>query len=122
MVKLRALLAQIPAELGSATSNYPALEQEITGLTTNSWTCKPGDLFIGMPGTRVDGGDFWASAIEAGAVAALVSTTVKGPEDESACVIPMTDMSRVCAEVATAFYDHPSQKMQMVGVTGTNGK
>ncbi|MGB7412813.1 MAG: UDP-N-acetylmuramoyl-L-alanyl-D-glutamate--2,6-diaminopimelate ligase, partial [Thermosynechococcaceae cyanobacterium] len=32
------------------------------------------------------------------------------------------DMNRVCAEVATAFYDHPSQKMQMVGVTGTNGK
>ena len=75
-----------------------------------------------MPGTRVDGGDFWASSIEAGAVAALVSVKVKLPQNGTACVIPMTDMNRACAEVATAFYEHPSQKMQMVGVTGTNGK
>lgn len=125
MVKLRALLAQLPAELSpesTSSLSHPALDTEITGLATNSWNCKPGDLFIGMPGTRVDGGDFWASALEAGAVAALVSTTVKGPEDETACVIPMTDMNRVCAEVSAAFYNHPSQKMQMVGVTGTNGK
>ncbi|MEO0375344.1 MAG: UDP-N-acetylmuramoyl-L-alanyl-D-glutamate--2,6-diaminopimelate ligase [Cyanobacteria bacterium P01_A01_bin.17] len=126
MVKLRALLAQLPAELSAEStwnsSTHPALETEITGLATNSWACKPGDLFIGMPGTRVDGGDFWASAIESGAVAALVSAQVPRPEGETACVIPMTDMNRVCAEVAAAFYDYPSQKMQMVGVTGTNGK
>jgi UDP-N-acetylmuramoyl-L-alanyl-D-glutamate--2,6-diaminopimelate ligase len=122
MVKLRALLAQLSADLGAITTSHPALDQDITGLTTNSWACKPGDLFIGMPGTRVDGGDFWASAIESGAVAALISAAVKPPDDPSACVILMTDMNRVCAEVATAFYDYPSQKMQMVGVTGTNGK
>jgi UDP-N-acetylmuramoyl-L-alanyl-D-glutamate--2,6-diaminopimelate ligase len=74
-MKLRELLATVPEidpEINSL-ADHPALEAEVKGLTTNSHACRPGDLFIGMPGTRVDGGDFWASAISAGAIAAVVS-------------------------------------------------
>jgi UDP-N-acetylmuramoyl-L-alanyl-D-glutamate--2,6-diaminopimelate ligase len=121
-MKLRELLATLPQVL-----QVPAgadLETEVTGLATNSHACKTGDLFIGMPGTRVDGGDFWPSAMEKGAVAALVSPQAaqKKASSEEVCVIPVADMTQACAQVAAAFYDYPAQKLKMVGVTGTNGK
>jgi len=124
-MKLQDLLAVVKPEITLAVWNDLAcpVEAEVTGLATNSWACQPGDLFIGMPGTRVDGGNFWPSAIAAGAVAAFVSQHVKLPEDpSSACVIPMSDMSRACAAVAAAFYGYPAQQLKLAGVTGTNGK
>jgi UDP-N-acetylmuramoyl-L-alanyl-D-glutamate--2,6-diaminopimelate ligase len=119
---LRELLTQITAI--APLSDYPALNQEVKGLSTNSHACQAGDLFLGMPGTRVDGGEFWQSAIAEGAIAALVSPSAaqKCPPDPDVCLIPVENMIQVCAEVASAFYGHPAQKMQMVGVTGTNGK
>ncbi len=81
-----------------------------------------------MPGTRVDGGEFWQSAIAQGAIAALVSphAAEKVGEDLGTwgkpCVIPVADMIQACAEVAAAFYDYPARKLKLIGVTGTNGK
>ena len=121
-MKLRELLQTVPNVLQSP--NHPALDEEITGITINSHACQAGDLFIGMPGTRVDGGEFWESAIASGAVAALVSSQAaskKAPTPE-ACVIPTTDMTQACAKVAAAFYGYPTQQLKLVGVTGTNGK
>lgn len=130
-MKLRELLAVlpeliVPPEIVEAPA-HPALDSEVKGLATNSHACQPGDLFIGMPGTRVDGGEFWSSAIAAGAIAALVSPLAaqkKAPSAdlEKACVIPATDMTTACAQVAAAFYGYPSQQLRLVGVTGTNGK
>lgn len=125
-MKLRDLLATVASEITPAnfleSSAHCALDADVTGLTTNSWACQPGSLFIGMPGTRVDGGNFWSSAIASGAVAALVSQQVKLPDSDQACVIPVADMHQACAEIASAFYGHPAQQLQLVGVTGTNGK
>lgn len=125
-MKLKELLATLSDVPG--LPEHPALDQDVTGLCTNSHACKPGNLFIGMPGTRVDGGEFWVSAVESGAIAALVSPSAlqnKPPsssEVPDALVIAVPDMAIACAAVSAAFYDHPSQKMQLVGVTGTNGK
>jgi UDP-N-acetylmuramoyl-L-alanyl-D-glutamate--2,6-diaminopimelate ligase len=66
MIKLRELLAQISAV--AKLPDHPALNQEIKSISTNSHACKPGSLFLGMPGTRVDGGEFWPSAMESGAI------------------------------------------------------
>ncbi|MEM9007301.1 MAG: UDP-N-acetylmuramoyl-L-alanyl-D-glutamate--2,6-diaminopimelate ligase [Cyanobacteria bacterium P01_F01_bin.86] len=130
-MNLQELLTQLPASWLAAVPDLPAdhaaLLQPIKRLCTNSQTCQPGDLFIGMPGTRVDGGDFWPGAIAAGAIAALVSPetfkhrppTVHNPE---ALVIPLPDMAIACAEVAATFYHAPGKAMNLVGVTGTNGK
>ncbi|HIK05840.1 MAG TPA: UDP-N-acetylmuramoyl-L-alanyl-D-glutamate--2,6-diaminopimelate ligase [Trichormus sp. M33_DOE_039] len=120
-MKLRELLAtvdgveQLPATLADA---------EVQGLKTNSHACSTGDLFIGMPGTRVDGGEFWPSAIAAGAVAAIVSPQAvqKNPPTDEAVVISANDMTKACAQIAAAFYGYPGQKLKLVGVTGTNGK
>ena len=127
-MKLKELLSMLPAVSLPA---HPALEAEVKGLATNSHACHSGDLFIGMPGTRVDGGEFWASAIAAGAIAALVSPEAaqKGdPQSNSqsnsqpACIVAYPDMAKACAQIAAAFYGYPGQKLRMVGVTGTNGK
>jgi UDP-N-acetylmuramoyl-L-alanyl-D-glutamate--2,6-diaminopimelate ligase len=126
-MKLCELLAAVPNI--PKLPDHPALEMEVTGLSTNSHACKPGELFIGMPGTRVDGGEFWAGAIAAGAIAAVISQTAaekaalqNSGYSPAACLIPLPDMPQACAQIATAFYGYPSQRLHLIGVTGTNGK
>ncbi len=127
-MKLRELLTQIPNLM--QIPDHPVLDAEVKGLSTNSHACKPGDLFIGMPGTRVDGGEFWQSAIASGAIAALISPQAfakhppltKGEGGEIPCVISAENMTVTCASVATAFYEYPVQQLKLIGVTGTNGK
>jgi len=129
-MKLSELLAQVPSLIQHST--HPNYEMEVTGICTNSHACKPGDLFIGMPGTRVDGGEFWHSALDQGAIAAIISSsaavkylpTANGRTEgsRSVCVLQTPDITSTCAEVATAFYHHPTQQLKLVGVTGTNGK
>jgi UDP-N-acetylmuramoyl-L-alanyl-D-glutamate--2,6-diaminopimelate ligase len=108
-----------------STSVSPSfLEREITGLATNSQTCQPGDLFIGMPGTKVDGGEFWRDALAKGASAALVTTEalMKFPPTALDCVIATDQIVDDCAQIAANFYGYPGQKLPLIGVTGTNGK
>ncbi len=108
----------------SHTSIHPNLDLEVTGLKTNSHTCTAGDLFIGMPGTRVDGGEFWQGAVAAGAIGAVISAAAAEvhPPTANDCVVTATDMTAACAKLACAFYNYPARTLKMVGVTGTNGK
>jgi UDP-N-acetylmuramoyl-L-alanyl-D-glutamate--2,6-diaminopimelate ligase len=104
---------------------HPALEQMVMGLSTNSQTVKPGDVFIGMPGTKVDGGIYWPQAIANGAIAAIVSPGALGTEpnqDGQALVMVSEDLKTLCGAIATKFFDYPANKLTMVGITGTNGK
>jgi UDP-N-acetylmuramoyl-L-alanyl-D-glutamate--2,6-diaminopimelate ligase len=122
MMKLRELLSKVSG-IGKI-AEHSALDAEVKGLCTNSHACQPGDLFIGMPGTRVDGGEFWQSALAGGAIAALITpqAAAKQPPTADECVIEVEDAIAACAEVAAAFYNYPAQQLRMVGVTGTNGK
>lgn len=121
-MKLGELLEK--ASIVNKIPSHPALEQEIKGISTNSHACQEGDLFLGMPGTRVDGGEFWSSALESGAISAIISPTAaqQYPPTEKDCVIVSEDMISTCAKISAAFYDYPSQKLTQIGVTGTNGK
>lgn len=121
-MKLRELVDHLP-QIRRLPANNGHLEREIQGISTNSHLCKPGDLFIGMPGLRVDGGEFWQSAMAQGAVACIISEEVAEkipPSDD--CVIVAEDIPAVCGDIAARFYGYPSSKMKMIGVTGTNGK
>jgi UDP-N-acetylmuramoyl-L-alanyl-D-glutamate--2,6-diaminopimelate ligase len=122
MVKLRQLLAKVSNII--QPNEHPAMDLEVTGVSTNSHACKNGDIFIGMPGTRVDGGEFWESAIANGAIAAIITPQAaeKYPSPGNACIIRTEEPIAVCAEIAAAVFDYPTQKLKMVGVTGTNGK
>ncbi|NJM96674.1 MAG: UDP-N-acetylmuramoyl-L-alanyl-D-glutamate--2,6-diaminopimelate ligase [Phormidesmis sp. RL_2_1] len=125
---LLSCLTPMGLTVSEAVANHPNWEQEVTGLSANSQAIAPGDLFIGMPGTRVDGGEFWPSAIEKGAIAALISPQALSakPVTNGALVIPTPAdpeaIPQFCADLAAAFYGQPAQAMNMVGVTGTNGK
>lgn len=121
-MELRQLLADL-AHLPSI-SPHPNLDKEVKGISTNSHSCGVGDVFIGMPGTRVDGGEFWQGACQAGAIASLISQEAyqKFPPSEDDCVIVADDIPSVCADIASKFYGYPSEKLKMIGVTGTNGK
>ncbi|MBR8839323.1 MAG: UDP-N-acetylmuramoyl-L-alanyl-D-glutamate--2,6-diaminopimelate ligase [Stigonema ocellatum SAG 48.90 = DSM 106950] len=121
-MKVRELLAVVDGV--GQLPEHPVMDAEVKGLKTNSHACGPGDLFIGMPGTRVDGGEFWPSAIASGAIAAIVSPEAvrKNPPAPEVCVITAADMTKVCGQLAAAFYGYPGQKLKLVGVTGTNGK
>ena len=121
-MKLRELLATVESIVNSP--EHPVLDDEVKGISTNSHACQLGDLFIGIPGTRVDGGEFWQSAMNSGAIAAIISSQAaeKYPPKQDDCVIVAEAMNLVCAQVATAFFGYPTQQLKMVGVTGTNGK
>jgi len=128
-MNLRSLLESLALSL----PEHPALESPVHHLQTDSRQCQPGDLFIGMPGTQVDGGLFWAKALELGAIAAIVSEAVfkqsaaersvwETEKGQSPFILPVPNVATACAQLAAKFYDHPAQHLTLVGVTGTNGK
>ena len=121
-MKLQNLLAKAGDIL--TIPSHSALNLEVTGISTNSHACKQGNVFIGIPGSRVDGGKFWQSAIDNGAIAAIVSNEAarEQPTNSLNCIITTADPIAVCAKLSAAFYDYPTEKLNMVGVTGTNGK
>lgn len=121
-MQLRELLAGLVAV--ESMPKHSALNLEVKGVVINSRHVTEGDIFIGMPGTKVDGGQFWSSALQTGAIACIVSpeSAQKFPPSADDCVIVVDDVVGLCAEIATKFYGYPSHKLQMVGVTGTNGK
>ena len=94
---------------------------EVEALVYDSRQVKSGSCFFAVEGTQVDGHRFIASAVEAGAVAVVCSRL---PEElvEGVTYVVVADVQLVLAEMAAAFYDHPSRELRLVGVTGTNGK
>ena len=79
------------------------------------------DVFVAIRGTISDGHDFIAKAIELGATAVVCETF---PETivEGITYIQVKDTNTALAIMAANYFDNPSQKLQLVGVTGTNGK
>ena len=112
-MKLRELLKNM--EILSATAD---LEMEIAGVSYDSRTTKPGDLFVAMTGFAADGHAFIGKAVAAGAAAVLCE---KIPE-ENIPYVQVADSRRGLAVVGANFFGHPADSMTMVAVTGTNGK
>ncbi|MBW4696685.1 MAG: UDP-N-acetylmuramoyl-L-alanyl-D-glutamate--2,6-diaminopimelate ligase [Aphanocapsa lilacina HA4352-LM1] len=112
-------LHELLARTGLDTRNLPDID--IAGLSTDSRQVQPGDLFIGLPGTRVDGSEFWPQAIAGGAAGLVISENARGVE-AAVPVIRVPDVVGTCARLASAYYDFPARKLTLAGVTGTNGK
>lgn len=91
----------------------------ITGMTLDSREVKPGYLFVAVKGSISDGHTFIPKAIENGAVAILCETT---PPFSDITILQSDDARQAAGLMASAFYDHPSKKLKLAGVTGTNGK
>jgi len=85
----------------------------------DSRRCRPGDLFVALTGAQHDGHDFAAEAVARGAVAVLASrplTNLGVP----VCFVPDTAVAH--GLLCQALVDHPSRRVRVIGVTGTNGK
>lgn len=96
-------------------------ETEISGVAIDSRKVTKGGLFVAMKGTQVDGHKFIPKAIELGAAAILCENLPDNLEEGVAYVV-VPDTEDIVGEVATRFYGNPSEKLKLVGVTGTNGK
>nr|WP_157061778.1 UDP-N-acetylmuramoyl-L-alanyl-D-glutamate--2,6-diaminopimelate ligase [Alicyclobacillus ferrooxydans] len=92
---------------------------DIRSITSDSRKVQPGSLFVALSGYTVDGHDFIQESVERGAVALLVEREAK---DVNVPQIVVPDSHLASAIVADVFYGHPSKRMRMIGVTGTNGK
>lgn len=93
---------------------------EVHGVTSDSRQVMPGDLFVSIPGARVDGHQFIEQAVARGAVAVVAQRAWPVPEGVAAILV---EDSRLClSALADRFYNSPSQRLKVVGITGTNGK
>ncbi|MDI6893124.1 MAG: UDP-N-acetylmuramoyl-L-alanyl-D-glutamate--2,6-diaminopimelate ligase [Bacillota bacterium] len=93
---------------------------EITGLAYHSGAVRPGFLFACWRGLKFDGHDFAPEAVRRGARALLVERGVDLPPGVVQVLVPSS--RRALALVAATFWGHPSRRLRLVGVTGTNGK
>ncbi len=94
---------------------------DVTQVCIDSRAVTPGALFVAMRGTQVDGHRFIGKAIESGAVAVLCEELPPGAAG-GATYVRVASTGDAVGPVATAFHGHPSRRLRLVGVTGTNGK
>ncbi|MDR7483401.1 MAG: UDP-N-acetylmuramoyl-L-alanyl-D-glutamate--2,6-diaminopimelate ligase [Armatimonadota bacterium] len=114
-MQVRALLTELdaPSVVGDA-------DREVVGLAYHSREVRPGFLFAAIRGQQHDGHAFIDEALAHGAVAVLVERPV--PPRPGVTWIRVADSRRALAAAAAAFFGHPSRRLRVVGVTGTNGK
>ena len=106
---------QVRAIQGSA-------DVEIVDLDIDSRRVKEGHLFVAIPGTQTDGHQYVGKALEQGAVAVLCEHIPEGVPTDKATFVVVDSTEAAIGPVATAFQGYPTQKLKLVGVTGTNGK
>jgi len=98
----------------------------LAGLCADSRAVKPGDVFVAMPGHRVDGRDYIDAAIARGAAAVLCEpgggAGAARAVAEGAVVLEVADLQRISGDIAHIVYGRPSERLWLAGVTGTNGK
>jgi len=114
-IPLPELLAALPEAEVRGNAAVP-----ISGLTYRSSEAGPGFLFLCVPGTKLDGHDFAREAVDRGAIAVLVERWLD--LDRAVTQVGVPSVRQAMGPVASAFYERPSERMILVGVTGTNGK
>ncbi len=113
-MKLTKLLTYLTTEPSVNDSQDP----EITSIEMDSREVKKGSLFVCVKGYTVDGHDFAQKAVENGAAAIVAEKEL----DVDVPVIIVRQSLRALSVLSDAFYGQPTKKLQLIGITGTNGK
>jgi UDP-N-acetylmuramoyl-L-alanyl-D-glutamate--2,6-diaminopimelate ligase len=116
-------LGAVAERLGLPLPGDAAADTDVTGITSDSRAVRPGDLYAALPGSRAHGAGFATAAREAGAVA--VVTDLAGARPARAAGLPafVVDNPRDAVGALAAWvYGEPARDLQVIGVTGTNGK
>ncbi len=112
-------LPQLPDPSGALAA------AEVASISCDSRRIGSGTLFVGLPGTRVDGGSLWREALAAGAVAAVIgpsAAAAQPPAPGDPVLVVDGPVARWAGLLAAAFWGQPSRRLALIGVTGTNGK
>lgn len=116
------VLSDLAALIGADTTDLPDLH--VSGVTLRAQECLPGDLFAALPGSRTHGATYVGDAVDRGASAVLTDpaglAALGAPPGVPVLVHP--EPRTVLGEVAAAVYGRPSQRLRVIGVTGTSGK
>ena len=112
---LKDILYKVPLVSTSGDMNTT-----ISRITFDSREVAPGDLFVAVRGTQVDGHAYINQAIERGAAVIVAEETPKEKFDVPVCIVK--DSRKALGWIACNYYDNPSTKLKLVAVTGTNGK
>ena len=97
------------------------INKDITGIHMDSRKIMSGDLFVAVKGTQVDGHAYIEKASEKGAIA-IVCETLPEHLESNITYIQVADTEECVGKLATTFYGNPTEKLELIGVTGTNGK
>lgn len=96
-------------------------DMDITGVDIDSRKVVNGHIFMAMKGTQADGHAYIPAAIKNGATAILCEE-LPDEKDKNVTYIQVTDSEDAVGKIATTFYGDPTSNLELVGVTGTNGK
>jgi UDP-N-acetylmuramoyl-L-alanyl-D-glutamate--2,6-diaminopimelate ligase len=116
MIKLADILKGLKVEEVRGITNV-----SLSDITFDSRKAAPGVLFIAVRGTNTDGHEYISSAFKAGTTA-VVCEQIPDDIPEGACLVRVKDSAFALGYLASAFYDNPSQRFKLIGITGTNGK
>lgn len=97
-------------------------EREVCGIAYDSRQVKPGELFVCVPGLATDGHEFIKDAIRRGANALVISNQKYKPVDFPGPVLLVENGRHALSKAAEIFYGQPSRRLNLIGITGTNGK
>jgi UDP-N-acetylmuramoyl-L-alanyl-D-glutamate--2,6-diaminopimelate ligase len=93
-----------------------------SGIAIDSRAVAPGELYVALRGERLDGHEFVGQALERGALAVVIERAIPLPAGMESRAILVENTRRALSPLAAAFFDEPSQALETIGVTGTNGK
>jgi UDP-N-acetylmuramoyl-L-alanyl-D-glutamate--2,6-diaminopimelate ligase len=105
----------------SITSTYGDMGAGVTGISFDSRKVQAGHLFVAVRGTQSDGHSFIPKAVSMGAVA-VVCERLPDTVDEKVTYVTVKNSAQALGIIASNFFGNPSEKLRLVGVTGTNGK
>ncbi len=98
------------------------LGREVSGIAHDSRKVKPGSLFVAVRGFHSDGHQFILQALRQGAAAIVAEESVAAADFPHVPFIRVKDSRRALALLSAMFYGHPSRRLKVIGITGTNGK
>lgn len=101
---------------------YGDTEREISSITYNSKEVSKGSIFVAISGLNKDGHTFIEEAVKNGATAVVYETGKFNPANETVTWIEVSDSRDALAWISSRFYETPSKRLTLIGITGTNGK
>ncbi len=116
MPELKDILYKVSLTAGSGDMGV-----NITGVCFDSRQTKPGYLFVAVKGTQSDGHQYISKAVSLGAVA-VVCEVLPDNAPDNVTFVTVKNSSQALGVIASNFYQNPSEKLKLTGVTGTNGK